>query len=395
MELRELRIPGTKTLPSSSRADGAFEWHLITSEYPPAIGGVSDYTFTMAGALGRTSTVHVWCPPSAAVPPEQPGVRIHTAGFSVSRLRGLGRGLDANPAPRRLFVQWTPQGFGYRSLNLAFAWWLVWRRMAHGDIVDVMVHEPYLRWSMKPTRFVAALMHRLMLLLACCSATRVWVSTTAWLGLVRPYLWTQAPLQWLPLPAPALIAHGRPAPSSRADREVRVGHFSMFSPLITPMLAPALDVVLDRTDASILLIGHGSDECKASLIASRPDWATRVQSTGASSGEDVRVAIQRCDVMLQPYPDGVTSRRTSMLTAMALGVPTVTNTGTLTESFWRELAGPALVDGPDGRALGERAVELIADTKSHLQRGTACRSSYERLFDVERAVALLDDAAVN
>ena len=44
-------------------------WHLVTSEYPPDIGGVSDYTAQLARALaGAGDEVHVWCPGEARPP---------------------------------------------------------------------------------------------------------------------------------------------------------------------------------------------------------------------------------------------------------------------------------------------------------------------------------------
>src|SRR5256714_13899599 len=40
-------------------------WHLITCEYPPRTGGVSDYTRLVAEGLSEAGDeVHVWCPPS-------------------------------------------------------------------------------------------------------------------------------------------------------------------------------------------------------------------------------------------------------------------------------------------------------------------------------------------
>ncbi len=38
-------------------------WHIITGEYPPAIGGVSSYTQLVAEGLAAAGdAVHVWCP---------------------------------------------------------------------------------------------------------------------------------------------------------------------------------------------------------------------------------------------------------------------------------------------------------------------------------------------
>ena len=45
-------------------------WHIVTSEYPPDVGGVSDYTRQVAEGLARMGDeVHVWCPRAAEGPP--------------------------------------------------------------------------------------------------------------------------------------------------------------------------------------------------------------------------------------------------------------------------------------------------------------------------------------
>jgi hypothetical protein len=37
------------------------DWHLITAEYPPQSGGISDYSHLIAtGLAAEGETVHVW-----------------------------------------------------------------------------------------------------------------------------------------------------------------------------------------------------------------------------------------------------------------------------------------------------------------------------------------------
>ena len=39
------------------------QWHIITGEYPPKRGGVSDYTYLLARALAEAGEdVHIWTP---------------------------------------------------------------------------------------------------------------------------------------------------------------------------------------------------------------------------------------------------------------------------------------------------------------------------------------------
>ena len=373
----------------------ARDWHIITSEYPPAIGGVSDLTFAVAGALSAHAPVHVWCPRGTSDHPPLRGVQTHAVShFGPSALIRLSRHLNEYSAPRRLFVQWTPQGFGWRSLNVVFAAWLAWRGRCRGDAIDLMVHEPYVSWSAQPTRVVAAVVHRLMLALACLSATRVWVSTTAWLPYVRPYLWSSAALQWLPVPAPNLACGEAPASHREEDAEEVVGHFSMYSPLITPLLTATVATIIDLSRASVLLIGQGSDAFRTAILKIRPTAADRVRATGAAPPLEIARALRSCDLMVQPYPDGVTTRRTSTLTAMALGLPVVTNTGRLTEPLWHEVAGVTLVHDSDGSVLGLHAVELLANADRREQLGAASRSSYEQHFAVHHAVRRLNASAV-
>src|SRR5580704_14787370 len=62
---------------SAPRATG-LAWHIITCEYPPLTGGVSDYTFQVAGGLAaQGDEVHVWHPEHPVPAPSLEGVTVH------------------------------------------------------------------------------------------------------------------------------------------------------------------------------------------------------------------------------------------------------------------------------------------------------------------------------
>src|SRR6185503_14380714 len=95
-------------------------WHFVSPESPPRVGGVADFTRVMATALAATGRqVHVWSPAPADA---MAGVNVHPleGGYAARHLGAIGRALDTCEAPRRLFVQWVPHGFGYKSLNIPF-----------------------------------------------------------------------------------------------------------------------------------------------------------------------------------------------------------------------------------------------------------------------------------
>jgi glycosyltransferase involved in cell wall biosynthesis len=354
---------------------------------------VSDYAFTMAAALAPAGPVHVWCPRTDAAAPAAAGVTVHPIlqSFSAGELRQLGCELDAHPAPRRLFVQWTPQAFGWRSVNLGVAAWLSARARRHGDIVHLMVHEPLLPWSTRPAHPAAAVLHRIMLTLAARHASRVWISTESWRPIVRRFVPAGTPIDWLPIPAPDCASDTMPR--RQGARPVRtVGHFGTYGPLIGPLLQRAVDVVLTQTDARVLLIGRGSDEFRRTLTRMRADAANRIDATGALERDALVASLRECDLMLQPYPDGVTTRRTSAVTLLALGLPVVTNLGALSEPFWSGSTAAGIVASPDAIAIGELASDLLADDRTRSELGERGRELYQARFAVRHAVALLTHA---
>src|ERR1700730_10077623 len=101
-------------------------WHVITPEYPPMFGGVSDYTQSIAkGLAAQGDEVHVWCPAGGAPEPDSAGVVVHPelGKIRVRDLRGVELQLDRFPAPRRILIQWVPHGYGPKAINIGFCWW--------------------------------------------------------------------------------------------------------------------------------------------------------------------------------------------------------------------------------------------------------------------------------
>ena len=191
-------------------------WHLVTCEYPPQAGGVSDYTQLVAKGLALAGDeVHVWCPQlkggTETEINDQTDVFVHRelGSFSVADLRRVSGLLDRFDSPRRLLVQWVPHGYGYNSMNFQFCLWL-WKRAARArDRIDLMVHEPCLpfgKGSLKQNGVAAV--HRLMTIVLLNAARHVWMSIPAWAARLRPYSLGRAlPFTWLPVPSSVPIVY--------------------------------------------------------------------------------------------------------------------------------------------------------------------------------------------
>jgi len=370
-------------------------WHLLTCEYPPDIGGVSAYTGQLARALAATGDdVHVWCSGDSRL--AQAGVTVHAAlgSWSPRDLRRINAQLDTCPGPRRLLVQWVPHGFGYRSMNLPFCLWLAWRARA-GDLVELMVHEPYSDFSWRPWHALMAGVHRVMTMLLLASVCRAWISIPAWEPCLRPYaLGRDVPMTWLPIPgcvAPGVQADGAPVrPRYAVPAQPLVGHFGSHGQAVASLLGACLpEIMTDPRQPALLLMGSDSTDYRQRLIASHPAWATRVHATGFLEDQQLASHLAACDVLLQPYPDGVTSRRTSVMACLSQGRAVVTTAGRLTEALWTASGAVVLADVAEPVRIAHEVLRLLDDATSRARLGARARQLYDETFTIDHVVMAL------
>jgi len=373
-------------------------WHILTPEYPPQMGGVSDYTSLVADGLANAGDeVHVWGP-NGISGREAPGVFVHDdlGGFGPQHLLRTGRLLNTFSEPRRLLVQWVPHGFGFRSMNLPLCLWLWDRSVRHGDHVEITFHEAYLPFSGSWRQAIAAAVHRAMTVILLQAARRAWVTIPAWEGHLRPYaLGRRISFEWLPVPNNIPVEPNPGAESQirqryRGRRRLLLGHFGTHGGNVTRLLEQILPALfLQRDDAAVLLMGRGSKEFCEKLVWSEPWLSDRVHTTESLAAVDLSHHISACDLMLQPYPDGISTRRGSAMAALAHGRPVVTTTGHNSEAFWISCDAVAITPVSNTDAYVATACRLLDDEQERTQLGERARLLYETRFDIRHVVTAL------
>jgi glycosyltransferase involved in cell wall biosynthesis len=376
-------------------------WHII-GEYPPQTGGVSDYTHLVAtGLANQGEEVHVWCGACQGESPETRGVTVHRelGAFSWADWRRVGKQLDWFPARRRLLVQWVPHAYGYRSMNIGFCFWL-WRRAVAGDQVEIMVHEASLPFARNARQMAVAFIHRLMTILILRSAARVWMSIPEWEARLRPYaLGRDLCFRWLPIPSSIPVVNNSTATEAVRRRyaphgETLIGHFGTYGWPVTSVLEPIL-AGLNGEPLQVLLMGIGSREYRERLVHARPELSTLVQATGSLGPEDLSFHVAACDLLIQPYPDGVSSRRTSTMVGLAHKKPVVTTYGPLTAPFWRQTGALAMTATGEASAFVQCVRQLCQDPSERKRIGKAAGELYSQRFDLSYTVTALRQAAAD
>jgi glycosyltransferase involved in cell wall biosynthesis len=382
-------------------------WHILTGEYPPRPGGIADYTRSVAGGLARSGAeVHVWCPDAEGeAPAEEPGVAVHRILGRRSRadLARLGAELDTFAPPRRLLVQYATNPWGFRGANVGFCRWLV-RRRRLGDDIRTMVHEAFYPWKLRdrPTRWVLAAAHRLMLRSLLAASSRVYYSMPYWEPRLRAYEpRPRRPMVWLPIPSSVPLVAGPAGVAALRQRlapggRLIVGNFGTYGPDLRAQLHRILAPLLtNHTDRVGLLIGRGGRVLADELRAAHPGLADRLVATGGLPAGALSLYLQVCDVLVQPYEFGVSSRRSTVMAGLEHGLPIATSFGYVTEPIWAESGCVALAPCDDPPALVQAAEGLLADRGASARLGARAREVYDRHFALERTVeALLGAGAV-
>jgi glycosyltransferase involved in cell wall biosynthesis len=374
-------------------------WAFITGEYPPQPGGVSDYTRQVAEALvAAGDEVHVFAPPCSQPDLSNQKVRVHrlSGRYSLPDLRALGQHLNRLPRRTGLVVQYVPQGFGCHGANLPLCGWLLARRrerltvMVHEVAVDVGPHES-LRLNL------LGILQRIMAGLLLLAADRRFIAIPGWRNRLRPVNWVRAKLEWLPIPSNVATTvdqeqvrlvrnrYGIPA-----DVPL-LGHFGTFhqsAPLLESILPPMTEQI---SRCHWLLIGPRSQEFAADVMTRHPTAAGRLHATGRLSAVEVSQCLVACDVAVQPYTDGLSSRRGSTMASLALGVPVVSNRGHSTEEFW-DSEGAVFIPADSGpEAFATAAIRILADTQLRAELSRRAADIYDRRFSLRHTVTRLRD----
>ncbi len=314
---------------------------LYCPDVPPIPGGVADHTTALAHALERRGT------PLAVF-----GRRGSAEGFNVpvrlgitpSTLQNALREFDI----RGLFVQYVP--FLYARFGVAPTLPPALARVrAAGTRVAVFVHEPYVPFTRLPW-LISGVPQRLQLRALVRNADRVYTAVPAFADICRdfargPGRVTRAPIgATLPV-SPVARAAARERLGIAADT-VAIGVFSpAASGYLLGWVRAAMDRFKDRRDVLWVLFGFGS----AVVLTVLPANARVLGPLDAARAAETMRAL---DLMVAPYEDGMTMRRSSAMLGLASGIPLVTSTGPLFDPAMSAFAAcepdlPAFLDRLD------------------------------------------------
>ncbi len=370
-------------------------WHILAPELPPHCGGVGDYTAQVAVGLSKGGDrVTVYGPPQPARWQAADGIETVTLGdcFGPRSEAELSTRLDGDPSSR-LLIQYVPSVFGRGGANVPFCRWLRSRGRAGADL-RVMFHEPYSYFDWRPDHILKAVAQRAMARTLLDGASMVYLPTDTWRRYLSAY-GAEPIARAVTLPIPSSIPRLDGCEAVRAIRAAALGeatfllgHFGTYGQHVAPPLRHAVyDLLTSDPQVAMICTGAGSDAFAEGMRVAYPAFRGRLTGTGRASANEISLRLQSCDLLVQPYPDGVTTRRTSVMAALSNARAVVTSDGPLTENVWRETGCVALAQSPAGLVGTARA--LLADASGRAALELRAAATYASTFDLRHTLAAL------
>lgn len=353
---------------------------LLCGQYPPVIDGIGDYSWYLSDALasrGHDVTVFTSHGPKLK-PPE--GVAIVPC-FDPNRpatIKMLPVVLKNEPAFDWLIVQYNPFSFGPRGLNP----WLIPALVSvkRSTQLAVMFHEtcvPFWPWKFTAMR----LWQYPQLFVQSFVAQRVFVSTERWTGELRRC-------------NPKVICHHLPVGSnlpfcSLTKKEARallnlprdsllLGMFgSAHESKMPDWVGSAACAVYKRfPQTSVLYIGQDGQRVREACTG------TPYLDMGPMPALEAAAAIRAMDLLLAPFMDGISTRRTSAISALQHGVPICSTISKWSDQIFWEWQSPGLgLSDPSNVEGFIRSVLSVAEEAiENAELGHNLRELYDARF---------------
>jgi glycosyltransferase involved in cell wall biosynthesis len=394
-----MRAPRIVTKPR--RSYPLHNWYFITPEYSSLSGGVGQYAEQVArGLVASGDRVEVWTPriPDEKFVCQNGGPRVNQIGDGWNR-RGRCAFLEQiqSRGPGPIVVQYVGLAFGWGNFGFGF----LLHKIRKQRPVWVMFHEVALWVSTQETmkRNVWAAVDMASALIVAKAADQAFVSTIAWGELVKR-LAPSCPRTWSPVPSNvSMLPDYRAIKSVRANfcpnGEFLIGMFGGGSALAKVDRFASVQVVMRLLHESskhrtVLLIGRAGLPLLNDLMAAGISRG-RIYATGDLTAEELSSHLSACDLMVQPYTDGVSGRRTSAMAALEHGIPLLTTEGSSSEQVWRQSGAVALAPVGDFNAIAAMAWDLQHSQAKRERLGSLGKAFYRQHFTLANTIRKLRD----
>jgi len=279
--------------------------------------------------------------------------------------------------PDLVILQWVP--FLYHRFGVNF--WIplcFFALRCRGYRLQIMVHEMWVPYT-RAQYFVTGPLQRLSLLLLIVICHKTSVSIEAWTKQLRKLVpWKKAKIHWVPVGSTVPVA----AQATRRDGSgiLLVSINPMGSGKGPELLQKVWERIRQEPNLRLLVIGLTQDDAKKFFPALAED--KNCIFTGFLGHQELSAYLQGAAMLLAPFVDGVTGRRTSIMAGLEHGVPAITTRGFLMDEVFEK--SPLVICRYDVDEFSAAVLELLRDPVRRQAMASASKAFYDQHFSWDR-----------
>jgi glycosyltransferase involved in cell wall biosynthesis len=378
-EVGRLALPCSKQpLSGTSMKRGVL---IVSPEFPPMRGGVADHTLALAAELAARLSAVVLT--NSGINPGPAGFPIQAQVRDWHNVADLVALIEKLAPDHALLWQYVPHMYGRGGVNLALP--AVMRKLqARGRRQLVIAHEIAAPLSAWPQRLYYALAQRWQWRGILEAADAVGISTEAWLeewSHRRPDCRKNFFLAPSPATIPVVPVEQDHRKHWRAQQGLPVDLplLGYFGTLGSGRLADWLVKAWRQAQQPGAPVGF---VCLGATPEFQPDAALQplFRPLGYLPADAVSRALQAVDVLLLPFSDGVSERRTSFMAGLSHGLPIVTTTAQNTGPTLRRSDYFLAATESEPDAFATHAAHLLRQEKERGQLGQRAREVYRKSY---------------
>ena len=358
---------------------------IISPAFPPDNSGVGDYTEMLAEGLSDKHEVIVITSEQKGLPQKEKG-RFHIlrgikkwGGYNLFSILSIVKQFS----PDLIIVQYVSFLYGKGGINITFPLFAVCLRVRYR--VMTMVHEPFISFGHSVKYFLISIVQRLMLFFLIIGSDRIGVSIKVWERMLkRFFFWRRSNFKWIPVSSNIKIVSKDSTFKIPVGFENRLiltffGSFH-YAKMVDYVIASLEFLIKKGYNAGLIVIGQDETTISAH-IKELPDYLReRIFCTGYCSSEDVSRYLSITDIFLLPLIDGISSRRTTLMTALKHGVPVVSTNGFLTDDIFLQENFTLLSPSTDKALFVANVVRMADDDTLRKNMGKRGKEAYEKYF---------------
>jgi glycosyltransferase involved in cell wall biosynthesis len=362
---------------------------FVCPTFPPDNCGVGDHSFFFSRELAsQGEQIRIWT---------------RQRSWSPKVLCGIAEEIERWGADL-VVIQYTPHLFApaSRGVNPFVPLWILRLKKARLQVV-VIAHELNYPAELTLRGVLLGIPQLLQFLAIAALADRVFFTYEAAMKKTSRRLpWRKKAFDCLSVGSNIeLQSQNMPQENSMGDAEPRTRillHFGGMHPthLFGHMLS-ALEICQRKCEFPMTLVCIGVSHDQVIRKAQELGYSklqSAIQGLGYLSASEVSLWLQRCDLVLAPFMDGVSTRRGSFMAAISHGCPVITTRGWATSDQipWEKFCLLAPADSPE--RFSEMVLGALSSPQELVRLGEHAKDYAEKMFswkqiaqDFSRALA--------